>query len=440
VTAPPLPWHLVETDSALIPMIARMEDVGILCNPDYFKDLSVYITDLRNSLDDQIRGLGGPQNPGAPDQVASWLYQRLGTRLTKKQFTPTGKISTKDKYLEAALKASYTRPEQRHALKLVLDRREVEKLRGTYVDPMPDLLGPDSRLHPNVLYTRTDTGRLATKSWRDDDGDKQGANLMAFPKHSDLGILVRHGFVPKSGCVLGEWDLKQIEMKEMAIESGDERMIAQMLSGVDFHQMTAAEVIFNKPLDAVTKDDRFQAKAVNFGILMGMTGKGLQEDLAKKGQFKTVDECTEFIANWMKGYPGCASYIAAAHAEARRFGYVTNWRGRRRWLPAVHSPNSDVSLGAERQAQATKIQGGAQEITKLWMIEVWRRVCELRKSGVYVELLLQVHDSLLFELEEWAYDLLDGLMREALDAVQERFKFVVPLACDGASGMTWGEL
>ncbi len=421
-----VPWGLVETDRALIPMIRRMEDVGIPGDAEYFRDLVVLLDDKLAEVDQEIRDAGGPDNPGSSDQVADWLFRRQHIRSKKR--TATGKDSTQDKFLEAALKSAYTRPEQRQAITLILDRREIDKVRGTYAVPMPEYLARDGRLHAQILYTRTDTGRLAAKN----------PNVLAFPKHSDLGILVRHGFRPtRPGYVLAEWDLAQIEMKMMAIDARDERMIAQMLSGVDFHLLTASEVIYKKPKELITKHERFTAKAVNFGILMGMTGKGLSEDLAKKGVFKSQDECQAFIDEWMRGYPQCASYIQAKHAEARRFGYVANWRGRRRYLPAIHSPNDDVMLEACRKAQATPIQGGAQEITKLWMVEAYERICAMREQGADVELLLQVHDAMLFELPETLYSEVDGIMRESLAAIPP---FAVPLSCEGAKGLTWGEL
>lgn len=440
-----IPYSLVETDAQLLPIVRRMEDIGLLADLQHFKDLSVYLTDLRDQIDNEIRAMGGPQNPGSSDQVADWLYRQLHAKAKKR--TQSGRGSTQDKYLEAASKDPNTRPAVRAAIDKILKRREIDVLKTRYADPMPDLLGRDGRLHAKILYTRTDTGRLAAKD----------PNVLAFPKHSELGLLVRHGFIPAEGHILAEWDLDQIEMKVMAFDANDELMISEINSGVDKHTSTAANVIYNLPVheleqriqakDPAAKDQRFTAKAVNFGILMGITASGLLDQLRKNGSmFRETDgtlrpwtekDCQTILDKWMTGYPGCASYIAGKHAQARRLGYVENWRGRRRYLSAVHSPNEKIAAEALRQAQATPIQGGATEIFKLWMIEVWRRVEQMRASGIYVELLLTVHDALLFELDEWAYPILDAEIKDALETLQ---MFPVPITCSGTQGSTWGEL
>lgn len=423
---PQLPYSLVETDAQLLPIVRRMEDVGILCDLDHFKYLSAYLTDLRDQTDDEIRALGGPENPGSSDQVADWLYNQLHARAKKR--TQSGRGSTQDKYLEATRKDPRTRPEVRNAIDKILHRREIDVLKTRYADPMPSLIREDGRLHARILYTRTDTGRFAAKD----------PNVLAFPKHSDLGLLVRHGFVPAAGRCLAEWDLAQVEMRMLAADSCDETMVAQICSGIDFHLATASDVVYRKPADQITKHERFTAKAVNFGVLMGITEVGLADQLRKNGVQTDETACSTFLKNWMRGYPDCAAYIASKHAEARRYGYVTNWRGRRRWLPAVHSPDERISAEALRQAQATPIQGGAAEIFKLWLVEVWGRIERMRAAGIYVELLLPVHDAMLFEVDDWAYELLDAEIKDALDTLQ---MFPVPITCaDSGRGYSWGEV
>jgi DNA polymerase-1 len=412
-------------------MVRRMEDVGLLADLKHFQDLSFYLTDLLDQKRQEIHAIGGPENPGSPDQISDWVYGRLHAKSKGR------KRSTDKKYFEALAKDPKTRPDVREACERTLEYRQIATLKTRYVDPMPSLLGADGRLHARILYTRTDTGRLAAKGWEDDDGEDQGANVLAFPKHSDLGLLVRHGFVPGRGRCIAEWDLDQAEMRMMAADSGDQLMISEINSGLDKHTSTASNVIYHRPPETISKHERFTAKAVNFGVLMGITENGLTDQLRKNGMQITEAECRKFLTDWMKGYPGCASYIAGKHAEARRHGYVTNWRGRRRWLPAVHSPDEHRAAEALRQAQATPIQGGAQEIAKLWMVSVYERVEKLRAAGIWIELLLQVHDSLLFELDEWAYEILDQEIREALE---EHQYFPVPITCSGGGrGATWGE-
>lgn len=456
IAPPRLPWSLIETDSQLLPMVRRMEDVGLLADLNHFRDLSVYLGDLRDSIDAEIRAMGGPENPGSSDQVAVWIYNQLHARAKKR--TATGRGSTQDKYLEAIVKDPKTRPEIRTAIGKILTRREIDTLKTRYVDPMPSLLGADGRLHARILYTRTDTGRFAAKSWTDDEGNTQGANVFAFPKHSDLGLLVRHGFVPGRGHCLAEWDLDQVEMKMMAVDSGDELMIAEINSGVDKHTSTAANVIYGVPVDTLAAlvkqkeadavNKRFTAKAVNFGILMGITSVGLLDQLRKNGsRYRHSDgterewterDCQDVLDKWLAGYKGCANYIAEKHLEAKRYGWVTNWRGRRRWIPAANSPNEQIQAEALRQAQATPIQGGANEIFRLWMASVRPRIERMREAGIYVELLLPTHDALLFEFDEWAYEILDYEVKAAL---AEHQYFPVAITCSGSGrGTTWGEV
>jgi DNA polymerase-1 len=431
-----LPWALVETERQLLPQIRRMEDVGLPVDLDYFKAFSDYLAYQLETERTAIHARGGPVNPNSADQVAAWLYDDLGVSPPRKR-TKRGRGSTAEKYLQAARHRPATTRPQRQAVDQVLSYKELVTLKTRYVDPMPAWVGADGRLHARILYTRTDTGRLAAKD----------PNVLAFPKHSDLGLLVRRGFVAPPGRVLAEWDLHQIEIVMLAIDSGDERMLAEIRAGVDKHRATAAHILYRIPLNQVTPEQRFTAKAVNFGIVMGLTAKGLREQFDKQGSVHvdargqrrawTEADCQALLDAWARGYPQAAAYLERKHAEARRLGYVTDWRGRRRALPAVHSPHRQVAAEALRQAQATPIQAGAQELTKLWMLATWPRLEWLRAQGIYVELLLQVHDALLCELDAAAYDDVDAHIQAALGELP---RLLAPVTCTGSGpARTWAD-
>lgn len=431
-----LPWALVETERRLLPQIQRMEDVGLPVDLDYFAAFSGYLAYQLEVERAAITERGGPVNPNSADQIAGWLYDDLAVTPPRKRLK-SGRATTEEKYLQAIAHRSTTTRPQRHAVEQVLSYKELVTLKTRYVDPMPTW-ARDGRLHAQILYTRTDTGRLAAKN----------PNVLAFPKHSDLGLLVRRGFVAPPGRVLAEWDLQQIEIVMLAIDSGDARMLGEIRAGIDKHRATAADILYRIPLDQVTPEQRFAAKAVNFGIVMGLTAKGLREQFDKQGS-QYVDhrtgrhrawtdaDCQQLLDAWAQGYPQAAAYLGRKHAEARRLGYVTDWRGRRRWLPAVHSPHRQVAAEALRQAQATPIQAGAQELTKLWMLAVWPRLQWLRASGIYVELLLQVHDALLCELDAGAYDEVDAHVHAALGELPD---LGAPISCKGSGpARTWAD-
>ena len=304
---------------------------------------------------------------------------------------------------------------------LILDWREADKIRGTYVEPMPAFIQADGRLHPRFRITRTGTGRLSASD----------PNVLAFPKHSELGKLVRMGFRAALGHLLGEWDLNQIEMRVMAHDSQDPVMIEEFKSGIDKHVSTAARLL-GKRAEDVTADERFGAKAVNFGILMGMTEVGLTAQFAKHGRVYPVG----MLAEYFKLYRGVQAYISGKHAEARRFGYVRDMWGRIRYIGGVHSPDRRVKEEALRQAQATPIQSGAQGIIKRIMRRVWPEIVELRRTS-WVEPLLQIHDALIFEYDEAVHRVLDETVMRAMTGTVE---LRVPVTANSTTAERWGDL
>jgi len=406
-------------DMGIVPMVDRMQTVGLRADLDHFKDLGALL-DLRMlTLQSQIDHMAGaPINVASGDQVADLLFKKM--RLSTGKRTKSGKrFSTVDAHLEAI--------RGEHAIvPLILDWREAQKLKTTYVEPMPGFIQADGRLHPHFRITRTATGRLSASD----------PNVLAFPKHSELGKLVRMGFLAGPGHLLGEWDLNQIEMRVMAHDSQDATMIAEFHSGIDKHLATGAN-LFGKRVEDVKDHERFAAKAVNFGILMGMTSVGLTAQFHKNGQRQwTEDDCDRLLKEYFKLYSGVKAYVSGKHAEARRFGYVRDMWGRVRYLAGVHSPDRQIREEALRQAQATPIQSGAQGIIKRIMRALWPEIVTLRRDA-WVEPLLQIHDALIFEFDETVRSLLDGLVMRAM---RETVTLRVPVTAKGTVAQRWGDL
>jgi uracil-DNA glycosylase family 4 len=411
--------EVAEVDCAIVPMIDRMQTVGIKADLDHFRDLSALIDLHLSMLRSQIESHAGTElNPGSPKQVEALLFGKL--HLPRGKRTKSGEhYSTADAHLEAIR-------EYHPIVGLLLDWREAAKLKGTYVDPMPSYIQADGRLHPKFRITRVSSGRLAASD----------PNVLAFPKHSELGKLVRMGFLADEGHLLGEWDLDQIEMRVMAHDSGDETMIAEFLSGVDKHTSTASR-IFGIPIDRVKGEQRFAAKAVNFGILMGMTRVGLRSQFHKNGQRQwTEEDCQKLLDEYFRIYTGVAAYVSGKHAEARRYGYVRDMWGRIRYLAGVHSPDARIREEALRQAQATPIQSGAQGIIKRIMRALWPEIVKLRRE-VWVEPLLQIHDALIFEFEREVHKLLDTVV---MHAMHETVMLRIPVTAKAAAAERWGQL
>jgi DNA polymerase I-like protein with 3'-5' exonuclease and polymerase domains len=445
---------VLNVDLAVVPMICRMHEVGIKAEPQHFRDLSNVYADECAQLAKDIQAMGGPENPGSGPDVAEWLFGTL--RLPCRKKTKGGERSTDKKALEALIKNPKIVGVQRQGLELLMEWRQVKKLKTTYADPMPDFIAADGRLHPNISMTTVPTGRLAAKR----------PNVLAFPKHSERGKLIRAGFVADEGCELGEWDLSQIELRILAIDSGDERMLAEFNSGVDKHTSTAA-MIFSRTVedlqaavdakDKTAKEQRFAAKAVNFGIAMGITEYGLLDQFLKQGSIKetkriwnqvretweeralpwTLEDCAELLAMWHRGYPQASAYLYGKQAEARRYGYVRDMWDRLRYIEDINADNNYFKDAALREAQATPIQSGAQGLVKRWMRAVWKRLPALWAQGIRVECLLQVHDALLMEYELGAREAVNAMLQDALDELQW---FPISITMDGSFGQRWSEL
>lgn len=425
---------VLDTTVGIIPMIDRMQSVGIKVNHDHFAALVPILDGLAEGLDIRIAAAAGyPLNASSGDQVADLLFSTLSVHRRAPNLrlkrTDSGRYSTDDKALEAL---DGTHP----VVALIRSRREITKLKGAYVLPIERLTDDDGRLRCELLLTRTDTGRLAAKR----------PNLLAWPKHSELGMLIRHGFVADEGHEFGAWDMAQIEVVVLADNANEVNFLLPISEGRDIHADSASK-IFGRPYDVILgehrskegkgSEQRFVSKGTTFGVMMGITEYGLLAQFHKNKQLHwTLDDCRKFLAEWKRAYPGAAAWIVSKHDEARRYGYVRDMFGRLRWLDGVHSEDEYIRAEAQRMAQSTPIQSGAQGIMQRAMRNLWPDLVALRRS-TWAEPLLQTHDELLFEYDTRVRADMDRLVMGHMGSA---VSLKVPVTAKAAYGLTWGEV
>ena len=416
--------EVLDADLKAVPMLNRMQVVGMGVDVAFFRALSPRLRvewDQRQSELEAV--VGHPLNVNSGPQVAGYLYDELGLPVKKR--TDTGQASTNDKLLEALRQDPRVPTAHQQVIEQIQEIREIRKIKSAFADAIPQFVR-DDRVRPR--FRIVSTGRLACSD----------PNLLAFPKHSARGKRIREGFVAGHSRLLGSRDLSQIEMRMFAIACGDRRMLAQFRSGHDFHRMGAAEKLGKKP-DAVTKEERFGQKAINFGILMGITEHGLLDQYHKAGLTTyTLDDMRRGLVEWFRQYPAARPYIDEKHAEARRYGYVRDLWGRLRYVPGIKSVDKYTRAEAERQAQATPTQSSAQGFMRRWMHEVWLRMRWVREHEHWPwEPLLAIHDDLVTEYAEERRERVEREMQEALDALQ---LFDIPITSEASHGQRWSDL
>lgn len=409
-----------DLDRAVLPMIERMQEVGLPVDRSYLDDLGPVFTQLREDLRREMQALAGLDdsfNPDSGPQVKHVLFEVLGLhpwRFSKQ----TGEPSADEKFL-TPLQSSVP------FVDLLLQYRELGKLDGTYRASWLAFLQPDGRLRPR-LDIGAKTGRLTARD----------PNVLAIPKHSAWGKLFRNAIrtaVP--GRVILAMDLSQIELRELADQSQDAAMCAAFRAGRDIHSETASR-IWRIPIERLDEArHRLPAKTTNFGIVMGITGKGLSEQMGKFGITGwSEDTCTILIADWLKAFPGVATYMERRKAEALEHGYVTGRGGKVFWLAGVWSSDRRVREEAERQSHALPIQYGAQYLIKRAMARFWHDELPALRAKGYIECLLQIHDELVFELDE-------ALVPEAAEVIHRVMTTTTPLSipveADGKVGPVW---
>ena len=421
-----------DIDRAVLPMVARMETVGVQVDVPGLRALSAELeADYHATCADIEAMLGEPLNPKASGDVSEMLFEKLG--VTPTMLTKSGShYTTQDKYLLA-------RKREHGVIELILNGREAWKMKSTYCDKLPRLVGGDGRYHPDFAYTRTASGRLAETI------------LLLIPKHSPKwGKKIRACFKASPGRALVSVDLSQIEMRTMADNSGDEVLLNVYRSGGDVHADTAHRML-GAPKAKKDQDEslhRLPAKTLNFGILMGMTEYGLLDQLHSHQQLHwQIDELTaadraegklstrEFRAEWFAGHEGVARYVEKKKREARRTGAVRDMWGARTRLDAIDCTDERRVREAERQAHAIPIQAGADRISKQWMAVVWREVVLPTRGKFYCEPWCRAHDDLILEVDESHANDVKNRLIELVPQV-----LCVPVLAEGKIGRDWGAL
>lgn len=406
--------HKLEIPTAQI--LAQMEHDGILIATDFLGTLSHRFDTEILGLEQRAEVLAGEQfNLASPKQLGEILFDKLGIPGGKK--TKTGQYSTSE-----AILAKIDHP----LVDVVLEHRSLSKLKSTYTDALARAADKDNRVHTSYHQALTTTGRLSSSD----------PNLQNIPIRTDTGRLIREAFIAPKGRVILAADYSQIELRLMAHFSGDERLIDAFHRGLDIHTATASEIM-NKPLDEVTSNERRAAKAVNFGLLYGMSAFGLAKQL---GVDRAVAE--DYIKRYFARYPAIHDYMKNTKAHAKLHGYVQTLLGRKLYSPDINSSNRMIKEAAERAAINAPLQGSAAEIIKLAMIAVDQ---VLPKD--HAKLLLQVHDELVFEVDQDKADDIAALIKDAMQSVLDDFAavrgwqvdFAVPLVVEVGIGDNWGQ-
>ncbi len=402
---------LRDLELPVLRILADMEGLGVRLDAAQLRAISSALTVQIAELEAEMFRLAGrPFSPGSTPQLAALLYDELGLKSSRR--TKTGR-STDAQALELL--------REEHAIVgLVLEWRQVTKLKSTYVDALPDLVDPDDgRVHTSFNQAVAATGRLSSSD----------PNLQNIPIRTELGRRIRAAFIPgPDDWVLVSADYSQIELRVLAHLSQDPRLGASFARGDDIHADTAAQV-FGVPQEQVGSDQRRMAKVVNFGILYGLSSYGLSRDLGI-----ATDVADDFIRRYFATYAGVQGYLETVREEARRQGYVSTILGRRRYLTDINSSNRQVREASERMAINMPIQGSAADIMKLGMI---RTAQALRASGCAARMLLQVHDELVFEAPISEVEVVAELAAEGMAGAIE---LSVPLVVDLKSGPNWRDL
>lgn len=403
--------HLMDTmELPLVEVLAAMEQNGVYVNRAHLAEKTEEVADRLQKIEAAIYEMAGHDfNLNSPKQLGVVLFEELGLPVRKK--TKTG-YSTNAEVLES-LRLEYPIIEQ------ILAYRLWSKLKSTYLDGIAGLIRTDTgRIHTSFNQTVTATGRLSSSD----------PNLQNIPVRTEEGRMIRALFEPGEGYdYLLSADYSQIELRLLAHMSGDENFIDAFKRGQDIHARTAAEV-FGIPLDEVTPELRRHAKAVNFGIVYGISDFGLARNLHISRK-----EAGDYISRYFERYPGVRAFMDKVVAEAHETGYVTTMFGRRRELPAIKSRNFNQRMLAERMAMNTPIQGTAADVIKLAMIAAYRK---LREAGVKSRILLQVHDELVLEVKESEIETVQAILHEAMEHV---VSLSVPLSIDVHWGRNWAE-
>ncbi|HDO1322651.1 TPA: DNA polymerase I [Aeromonas veronii] len=400
-----------EIELPLLPVLARMELLGTTIDPKLLHQQSQEIELRLAELEKQAHELAGQEfNLSSPKQLGEILFTKLGLPIIKK--TPKGAPSTAEEVL-AELAETYELPQ------LLMEHRGLAKLKSTYTDKLPLMIKPRTgRVHTSYHQAVAATGRLSSSD----------PNLQNIPVRNEQGRRIRQAFIPSAGYKLVAADYSQIELRIMAHLSGDKGLLTAFAEGKDIHKATAAEV-FGVALDAVTTDMRRSAKAINFGLIYGMSAFGLAKQLGIGRA-----EAQKYMDLYFERYPGVLEYMERTRQQAEAQGYVETLFGRRLYLPDIKSRNAGLRKAAERAAINAPMQGTAADIIKRAMINVdsWIRGIEDES----IRMLMQVHDELVFEIREEKLEEYTAIIKEKMSAAAE---LDVPLLVEAGTGDNWDQ-
>ena len=393
----------------LIKTLAAMERNGVLVDSQALEKLAESLASRMDELERAIHEAAGEEfNINSPKQLGVILFDKLGLATGKKKKTG---YSTDQETLEGLA-------DQHEAPRLMIEYRQLSKLRGTYADALPKMVNPATgRIHTSYNQAVAATGRLSSSE----------PNLQNIPVRTELGRMIRRAFIAPPGSVILSADYSQIELRLLAHHSGEPALRKAFGAGEDIHTRTAAEVFSVDPA-FVTADMRRVAKSVNFGIIYGQTAFGLARELGiSRG------DAQRYIDNYFRRYPGIREFMEKMIRRARESGYVSTFMGRRRFLPDIKASNRQIRQFAERNAINSPLQGGAADIIKVAMNAIHHRMAKEKYESLMV---LQVHDELVFEVKAHEKDRLAAMVKEEMEGAAA---LSVPLVVDVGMGPNWDE-
>jgi DNA polymerase-1 len=410
-------WPLfAEVEMPLVPVLAEMEMTGVALDVPFLQDMSNLLEERLAILDGEIQDqVGHPFNVNSTQQLSDALFVKLGLPTTGLRKTASGHYSTAADVLEGL-------KDQHPVIGLILEQRELAKLKSTYVDALPQLVNPRTgRVHTSYNQTGTVTGRISSSN----------PNLQNIPIRTEVGREVRRAFVAGKGSVLLAADYSQVELRIMAHISRDPALLEAFRRGEDIHTSTAA-TIMGVPAEAVTPDMRRLAKSVNFGLSYGQGSHGLAQQTGL-----SREEADHFIKTYFARYPKVKEYIERTKRQAKEQGYVETLLGRRRYFPELKSEgqaHGNIIAAAYRMAINAPIQGTAADILKMAMIRLHRA---LHERNLKSRMILQVHDELVLEVPEDEVDTVAALVKEIMEGA---FQLDAPLRVDMKVGENWLEM
>jgi DNA polymerase-1 len=404
-------WKLyTDVEMPLVPILISMELKGIALDTGLLEEMSVRLGKRLVELEEDIYEQAGRRfNVNSTQQLSPILFQEL--KLPSARKTKSG-FSTDASVLEE-LRGKHP------IIELIIEYRQLTKLKSTYVDALPQLVNAKTkRLHTSFNQTKTTTGRLSSSD----------PNLQNIPVRGELGREIRQAFIAPPGHQLLSADYSQIDLRALAHLSGDPELLETFTGDGDIHTDTAIR-LFGVEKDKVTADMRRLAKTVNFGVIYGMSGYGLEQAT----EFNR-EEAEKFISAYFEKYPRVKEYMEETKKQARELGYVKTILGRKRLIPEVNSSNRNMREAAERMAINMPVQGTSADIIKVAMIKLDK---EMKRLKLKSSMLLQVHDELIFEVPD---DEMDRMQKLAVKVMSEAIELSIPLKVETKAGKNWGQM